>query len=1468
MTHAPLNPILTQLIKEDYDFVYGLGVELFFVSEIQNYEVIPLSNAIELLKEALTNDRLEIKFMALAANFELGGYELTTSEIEQYKNLALEIIKFGPPSARNFAMDIFVGFLNYDSIVGDLKIESLIHLLAILVESDNIYCDVRLDFTTKSNENPQKYNSLIELSTHSSWLVRLSATRELADIDDPRVAEHLEAALNDENACVRSVAIVALANRSNSHDSAYFAPGTFLSKTVRTPFNGPEFRQSVVRLLNGIGGSRVVVPLISFLYDEDADVRASAAEALGELKDDRAVGPLIALLEDEESEIVLAAATALAELGERFHAVGPLIALLKDEESEIVLAAATALAELGERFHAVGPLIALLKDEESEIVLAAATALAELGERFHAVGPLIALLEEKYRFVQISAIEALSEMKEDRAVGPLIALLEDEDEDADVRASAAEALGEMKEDRAVGPLIALLEDEEISVIFSAIEALGELKDDRAIVPLLQIAVSKGQGSVNYVSASDVAILALREFITVDHLIGLSNSANTYSRCLAASGLGKIKIDNAVEPLIALLEDAKDCVLLSSIEALGELKDYRAVEPLIVLLEDEKSEVVLAAATALADLGEGFHAVEPLIVLLEDEKSEVVLAAATALADLGEGFHAVEPLIVLLEDEKSEVVLAAATALADLGEGFHAVEPLIRLNLNPGLDTWARLNAFTEKAVFDKIIPQISVKDCDRFNVGFPDELYFNNFRDDDTIVLNGLLFCTQLIAERASHFARIEMLHNLWAIKYSKRSSIEFWQLNEQLLVLKRSIDSLGEIQPYTYLAAAILSVKEGQLLKAVEWIDKGLSRATDGEILVHVALTILKAEALVNLGRSKEALKVLESIEAVLPVRISVPVISSVLPGMLDVDDYNVEFWFLPKLELLVTKAFVLSNLERHRETIDLGAEAEHLSRIYKLWGWVNDYHEKRLIDGRIAVYLTKAHGVEHERNAKRASDFYSEHKPVGIQETYAFQLNLSLKIEAALESGENENYQEAYKTIERFQLESMPLPSELNFADEDRNSSVREYISIEQEVNDLVHERNYLKGSNRELSNNELKQLDKQLREKKAELERFVIELKIEHPDIAAKWARAPTDFVHLQKRLDPETAILQFLVLNQESYAFLFRNSGSIEIAPLHSESRIVGGKCPEEPDVNVSDCFSLEDSVPRYKSLLRRESKIMPREDKDEMNYLGEKLSKVLLHPFKEAIDEVEHLAIVPNGILHHLPWPVLPWEDGHLVEHKTLTILPATSLFGAVTALSQEIRPSGLLALGDPIINEKGWSKLPSSRHEVENIVAQFPDSLPKIPLLGDDATRDAIIERDLRGYILHFATHAEAATPQRTRLLLTNGDLTYNDILSLNIKNAPVVVLSACRTGIGKLLSGDQVYSLADAFLSAQAQSVVYSLWLVDDASTATLMIAFYESFNQVADSSRALAQAQRTMIEKGFLPKHWAGFVVSRWTD
>jgi CHAT domain-containing protein len=93
---------------------------------------------------------------------------------------------------------------------------------------------------------------------------------------------------------------------------------------------------------------------------------------------------------------------------------------------------------------------------------------------------------------------------------------------------------------------------------------------------------------------------------------------------------------------------------------------------------------------------------------------------------------------------------------------------------------------------------------------------------------------------------------------------------------------------------------------------------------------------------------------------------------------------------------------------------------------------------------------------------------------------------------------------------------------------------------------------------------------------------------------------------------------------------------------------------------------------------------------------------------------------------------------------------------------------------------------------------------------------------------------------------------------------ADLVVLSGCRTAVGRQLEGEGTMGLARGFMYAGASRVVASLWKVDDAATAELMARFYEGM--LRDGLRPAAALRRAQLalaghKRWALPYYWAGF-------
>lgn len=157
-----------------------------------------------------------------------------------------------------------------------------------------------------------------------------------------------------------------------------------------------------------------------------------------------------------------------------------------------------------------------------------------------------------------------------------------------------------------------------------------------------------------------------------------------------------------------------------------------------------------------------------------------------------------------------------------------------------------------------------------------------------------------------------------------------------------------------------------------------------------------------------------------------------------------------------------------------------------------------------------------------------------------------------------------------------------------------------------------------------------------------------------------------------------------------------------------------------------------------------------------------------------------------------------------------------------------------------------------------------------------NASEENVETRDTSKYrVIHIATHGllDAERPQFTGLVLSlignksqDGFLRTDEVFNLRL-GAPLVMLSACETGLGKEKRGEGVMGLTRAFLYAGAPTVGVSLWSVADKSTAELMSEFYKRLlaSDNASASTSLRAAQLEMIggKKYSAPFYWAPFVL-----
>ena len=279
-----------------------------------------------------------------------------------------------------------------------------------------------------------------------------------------------------------------------------------------------------------------------------------------------------------------------------------------------------------------------------------------------------------------------------------------------------------------------------------------------------------------------------------------------------------------------------------------------------------------------------------------------------------------------------------------------------------------------------------------------------------------------------------------------------------------------------------------------------------------------------------------------------------------------------------------------------------------------------------------------------------------------------------------------------------------------------------------------------------------------------------------------------------------------------------------------------------------------------------------------------LSRMVLAPVAAAL-RTDRLLVVADGALQQIPFAALPMPGtGRLVldEHAVVDA-PSASVMAALRERLHGSPPDGpeLAILADPVLENdarapspvavvtllrsledtglRRLEPLPGTRLEAEAIAAHFP-SERVLKAYGAEASRATALGSDVaRARIVHFATHAllDVRRPELSGIVLSardaagepqDGFLSLADLYRLRL-SAELVVLSACRTALGKDVRGEGLVGLTRAFMDAGAPRVVSSMWKVSDRATTALMGRFYTLLlDEGLAPADALRGAQRAL--------------------
>ena len=328
-------------------------------------------------------------------------------------------------------------------------------------------------------------------------------------------------------------------------------------------------------------------------------------------------------------------------------------------------------------------------------------------------------------------------------------------------------------------------------------------------------------------------------------------------------------------------------------------------------------------------------------------------------------------------------------------------------------------------------------------------------------------------------------------------------------------------------------------------------------------------------------------------------------------------------------------------------------------------------------------------------------------------------------------------------------------------------------------------------------------------------------------------------IRASLPPDAAIVEYFCLKDQFIASIVTRDG-LEIVPLTPVSRVV----------NLLRLFHFQ--ISKFK-LGADYTQTFEQSMLESVRAHLRQLYDEVLAPLRGRL-HVQHLVIVPHGVLHYLPFHALFDGAAYIIDSFTISYAPSASVFAHCQEKPAHTS-SGTLVLGVPD------AQAPFILEEVQSVARILPDAEL---IVGPEASAQVLREQGSHSRLIHIATHGKFRqdNPMFSGIRLGDAYLNLYDLYQLKLK-ADLVTLSGCATGMNVVTAGDELLGLIRGLLYAGAQSLLLSLWDVHDQTTADFMACFYRRMRDGKGMASALQGAMTELRERHPHPYFWAPFTL-----
>jgi CHAT domain-containing protein len=388
----------------------------------------------------------------------------------------------------------------------------------------------------------------------------------------------------------------------------------------------------------------------------------------------------------------------------------------------------------------------------------------------------------------------------------------------------------------------------------------------------------------------------------------------------------------------------------------------------------------------------------------------------------------------------------------------------------------------------------------------------------------------------------------------------------------------------------------------------------------------------------------------------------------------------------------------------------------------------------------------------------------------------------------------------------------------------------------------------------------------EKEKEWAIFLEELKQEYPNYyQLRYASISQSLKNLGEKIPQSTSIVRYMFIEDALYAFIV-NSTSINMVELKAE--------------NLKNLIS---------QLNKNIELLQPTFD------IQFQLYNLLWKPIEKQI-ETEYVVIIPDKELFNLSFELLTsktcesYKDlsAHsllakhfisynyslfLVDKNSQPVGYDSNFVGFAPEFNQSMKTKYKVAIKDSVNLDQTYLKL-LPQPFAKDLAKDYSKFFDGDSFLNENASKQVFTQNAKEHKIIHIGTHAESdnVSPKFSRLIFAkNSDEENNSLYTFEIYNqnlaSNLAILTACETGKPNYQPGEGMISLAHAFNYAGSESILTSLWKIDEQSSSKILESFYKNIAEGLKKDEALKAAKLEYISnaKGrtVAPQYWGGLVL-----